>query len=75
MFATARDEDLNSALNRADLNPDDLVKANFGLGLAFAELGEHELARKALVVVAEHPDASEDARSQAQAVLASRATS
>jgi hypothetical protein len=51
------------------------LKANFGLGLALAERGEHELAREALVVVAEHPDASEDARSQAQAVLTSLATS
>jgi hypothetical protein len=68
-------EDLNAALSRADLKPDDLLKANFGLGLAFAELGEHELAREALAAVAEHPEASEYARSQAQTLLASLATS
>jgi tetratricopeptide (TPR) repeat protein len=64
-------EDLNAALSRPDLKPDDLLKANFGLGLAFAELGEHELAREALTPVAEHPEASEHARSQAEALLES----
>lgn len=67
-------EDLNAALNRADIKPEDLVGANFGLGLAFAEIGEHELAREALTAVTDHADASAQARSQAQALLASIST-